>query len=185
MSALHSKQTNNHRLEAFVYANQAARLAATGFTVDDFGKVAYQEDTDTYWRLENWSPISWCPLTGNVGDFRQIIFTIAGELITPIGVGPFPTHVYMRPSDVGTIEEFKLSVNIAPTATPIQAKLYKNGSSIMAGTTDIALSALNGTSSTFTDTTLTNDDTLNFELVQGDVSAQNLVAYARYSVIEE
>lgn len=39
-----------------VYANSVARAAATGFAASDVGKVALQQDDNTYWRLTNYSP---------------------------------------------------------------------------------------------------------------------------------
>ncbi len=54
--ALHSALTKIHRLENWVYANAAARLAATGFVSGDVGKVAFQTDTSSYWRLTATTP---------------------------------------------------------------------------------------------------------------------------------
>ena len=41
------------------YADAIARLAATGFTAEDVGLLAYEEDTDTEWVLTGYSPITW------------------------------------------------------------------------------------------------------------------------------
>jgi hypothetical protein len=61
--ALHSALTKVHRLENWVYANAAARLAATGLVSGDVGKVAYQTDTASYWRLTATTP-TWVPISG-------------------------------------------------------------------------------------------------------------------------
>jgi hypothetical protein len=53
MTFLHSKSTNIHRLHHYVYANSTARLAATGFTVDDIGKRAYETATKTFWDVSD------------------------------------------------------------------------------------------------------------------------------------
>jgi hypothetical protein len=53
---LHSNSQKNHRLENWVYANAAARTAATGFISADVGKVAYQTDNGSYWRLTAVTP---------------------------------------------------------------------------------------------------------------------------------
>jgi hypothetical protein len=55
----HRNSTLNHKPENWTYANAAARVAATGFVVGDVGKLAYQTDTGTYWRLNDESPITW------------------------------------------------------------------------------------------------------------------------------
>ena len=61
--SLHSAQTANHRLESWVYADAAARAAATGFVAGDVGKIAYQTDTGVYYRLTDESPITWVEAT--------------------------------------------------------------------------------------------------------------------------
>lgn len=60
----HSVQIANHRLETWVYADATARLAATGFTVDDVGRIAFQQSDGSYWRLSDDSPITWATVTG-------------------------------------------------------------------------------------------------------------------------
>ena len=52
----HQDLTLNHRLESWVYANAAARLAATGFVAGDLARIAYQTDTGQYWRLTATTP---------------------------------------------------------------------------------------------------------------------------------
>jgi len=52
----HQDLTINHILESFVYANAAARNAATGFVAGDVGRIAYQIDTGQYFRLLSTTP---------------------------------------------------------------------------------------------------------------------------------
>lgn len=52
MSLIHSEQTladGIHIIQAFSYANAAARVAAAGFTNADVGKVAIQTDDNSFW----------------------------------------------------------------------------------------------------------------------------------------
>jgi hypothetical protein len=55
----HQDLRQEHILESFVYANAAARLAATGFVAGDIGRVSYQQDTGQYFRLTSASPTAW------------------------------------------------------------------------------------------------------------------------------
>lgn len=64
----HSQQTANHRLESFVYATSVARLAASGFTSDDVGKIAYQTDLQVYYRLDSVTPNSWVQIAGSASS---------------------------------------------------------------------------------------------------------------------
>lgn len=57
MATQHSNQTEIHRLENWVYADAAARTGASGFTSLDLGKIAYQTDTGTYYRLTATTPV--------------------------------------------------------------------------------------------------------------------------------
>ena len=40
----------------WTYANAAARTGASGFSANDIGQLAYQSDTQTYWRLQTTAP---------------------------------------------------------------------------------------------------------------------------------
>jgi len=48
---------------AIIYVDEEARLAATGFTEADVGRIAYQESDNTVWMLSDYSPITWVCLT--------------------------------------------------------------------------------------------------------------------------
>lgn len=60
---LHSNSLKNHRIENFVYANAAARTGAAGLVSADIGKIAFQSDNKTYWRLTATTP-TWIALVG-------------------------------------------------------------------------------------------------------------------------
>jgi len=56
----HSVQRNNHRLEAWVYASIQERTRARGFNYEEIGRIAFQEDNNSYWRLDQVDPdIQW------------------------------------------------------------------------------------------------------------------------------
>jgi hypothetical protein len=61
---LHQNSTNVHVVCAYVYADAAARAAATGFAAADVGKFAWQQDDDTIWILTDDSPITWAQVGG-------------------------------------------------------------------------------------------------------------------------
>jgi hypothetical protein len=50
-----------HGLFSFVYTDAATRLAAVGFDTTHVGKVAWQQDNNSFWVLINLSPIQWKP----------------------------------------------------------------------------------------------------------------------------
>lgn len=58
---LHSNSVKNHKIENWTYANASARTSATGFVSADVGKVAYQSDNGSYWRLTAITP-TWVSL---------------------------------------------------------------------------------------------------------------------------
>src|SRR4051812_16014239 len=49
----------------WTYADASARAAASGFTVDDVGKMALQSDNHSLWILTDDSPVTWFQLTGS------------------------------------------------------------------------------------------------------------------------
>ena len=57
--------TENHPIQSLTYPNATALFAATGFTIDDIGRVALQEDTGALYSLKNYSPIVWSELGGS------------------------------------------------------------------------------------------------------------------------
>ena len=67
--SFHSNETGSslHVLNAFTYANAAARLGASGLVSADVGKLALQSDTKNYYILQNHSPVTWSQVTGGGG----------------------------------------------------------------------------------------------------------------------
>lgn len=80
MAGIHSQQTvadGIHIIQAFEYANAAARTGAAGLTAADVGKVARQLDNDTFWVLQNNAPVTWAEITpgGSVPVFGTELVT--------------------------------------------------------------------------------------------------------------
>lgn len=57
-----------HTIAAWVYADEAARLAATGFVASDLYKVCWQISTQTLFVLSSYSPIIWVELAAGSGQ---------------------------------------------------------------------------------------------------------------------
>ena len=51
--------TELHAVHALTYVNAGLRTGATGLTLADEGKIAWQLDDDTFWVLVNYSPVTW------------------------------------------------------------------------------------------------------------------------------
>ncbi len=87
----HSQQTTAdgiHTVAAYIYADEAARLAATGFTTDDLYKIAYQTSTDTLWVLIDTSPITWTELaSGSSQQLNKVEIAIIKDSSGTINVG--------------------------------------------------------------------------------------------------
>jgi len=85
VSAYHSKQTPSqgiHGIVAFIYANSTARLAATGFVVEDLYKIALQLSDSSLWILTSYSPIVWTAVgTGGGGGSQSLssVLTIGND----------------------------------------------------------------------------------------------------------
>lgn len=54
-----------HVAHAFEYPNRVTRNAATGFNIEDIGRLCIQLDTGGYWRLLSVEPTVWTPAYGN------------------------------------------------------------------------------------------------------------------------
>jgi hypothetical protein len=80
----HQDLTLNHRLESYVYATAAARTGASGFVPGDLGRIAYQQDNGTYWRLTATTP-AWSVITSGTVWFQTALVTPAGTTST-VGV---------------------------------------------------------------------------------------------------
>jgi hypothetical protein len=75
----HQLLTNTHRIESVVYANIAARNAATGFrageifATEDIGRLCYVTSTKNYYRLDSIGPATWV-LTQTINR-GQLVYT--------------------------------------------------------------------------------------------------------------
>lgn len=83
-TAFESFEAGFHFPHTWVYDDEAARLAAVGFTADDVGGMAWQRSDDTKWILESHSPITWgeVDLGANedwVEDFAQLLYTFFND----------------------------------------------------------------------------------------------------------
>jgi len=65
-----------HIVHAFEYANATARLAAGGFVAADIGKVAQQQDNNSYWVLATTAPL-WTEITAT-SIRNQFVFQPGG-----------------------------------------------------------------------------------------------------------
>lgn len=107
--SFHSKQTAIHIIHAFTFADEAARLAATGFVAEDVGKGALQTDNRSFFVLANHSPIVWSPFAGagiGVADFsalstNQVPFNIGSQVFEDSGASVDPvTKVWTFQSSI-------------------------------------------------------------------------------------
>ncbi len=92
----------NHVLHRWVYANAAARLAASGFASSDVGKVALQTDNYSLWILTATTP-AWSLLGaggfGIVMDYTHIV----DQKADTVNAGTFTTGAWQR-RDLNTIK---------------------------------------------------------------------------------
>lgn len=112
-NAKHSQQTpaqGIHAAFAYTYANEAARLAATGFTADDTYKLAMQLDDFTQYILTNHSPITWKDV-GNAavnGDLNKVQIHCRKNSAGTLPVGTVVYGVgYNHTSDYALVEKAK------------------------------------------------------------------------------
>ncbi len=62
-------QTEVHVAHSLEYANAAARTGAIGLLPADVGRIARQLDDNTFWVLQDDSPLTWAELTNSGGGF--------------------------------------------------------------------------------------------------------------------
>lgn len=88
------------------YADEAARLAATGFAADDVGKYALQLSDNTLWWLADDSPITWDQITFGAttgGKLRNIEETIRDTIGAALVAGESVTITVNDPGDTITV----------------------------------------------------------------------------------
>ena len=158
-SPLHSKQTQAdgiHAAVSYVYVDDTARLAASGFTVEDQYKLAWQLSDKTAWLLSSVSPIAWVQTLGS-GIFTEPVHEGLRELVHLASEGgpfeqfpscvrdigpagsPFPTASiwWCDATRQNKIIEKKITYNANKTPNTIQWIVYVSGStSVAASTTD-------------------------------------------------
>jgi len=88
------------RSYTWVYADETARLAATGFTAEDVGKAAWQLDINKIFVLANHSPITW--LDADAGENQDSIMDLS---TTDIVAAIFNQGI---PAFEGVLESFEL-----------------------------------------------------------------------------
>ena len=91
MVTLHKNLTGSdlHAINTWVYLDSTARGIATGFSLDDKGKIAWQMDNNTFWVLINHNPITWQAL-GAVNPLMESIIpdmTNASGTVSNISIG--------------------------------------------------------------------------------------------------
>jgi hypothetical protein len=128
----HQDLTINHILESWVYANAAARTGATGFVAGDIGRIAYQSDNGTYWRLTATTP-TWASLqplayasllatAGNPTGTASTAFVMMGLggtfKITPTATGKMHIliqgYLFGTVASVGMLAQLRYGTGAAP-----------------------------------------------------------------------
>ena len=67
-------------LYSLVYVDETARLAAGPFTSADVGRVAWQQSDDTFWLLDDNSPITWTEVSGATAIPRHAVTHLPGGI---------------------------------------------------------------------------------------------------------
>lgn len=104
--SFHSKASLHarHPPHNWEYADAPTRLAATGyirpvdsvftpFLPTDIGKIAWQQDNDSFWMLKLDSPVTWIPFGGGAGFTGRKSFLVTytdtvNEIIGPLPITP-------------------------------------------------------------------------------------------------
>lgn len=98
------------RIENWEYATSALRTAATGFIAADVGKIVYQSDNGTYWRLTAVTP-TW----SEVGESSiQVLITVGTEAANQVS-----TQVQVQDSSGNSLSgNYSLTMWLADVNTP-------------------------------------------------------------------
>jgi hypothetical protein len=91
------------------YADAMERLAATGFVATDVGKTAWQRDDDSYWKLDNHSPITWSELDIETNEHWASTLDALTTVVAQFNIGS---------TFEGTKEEFDQWVFASYTGIP-------------------------------------------------------------------
>jgi hypothetical protein len=110
---------------SFTYDDEADRLAATGFIVEDVGKIALQSSDGTLWRLKTTSPL-WGPFNQGVqlvGAYQRTlpIDTVSADWLT-IGsgdeAGQGPARIESPGGGIVEKYIFKVSLDVVAGVSP-------------------------------------------------------------------
>lgn len=157
----HENSTRNHKIENWTYANAAARTGATGFVTADLGRIAYQSDDGSYWRLTATTP-TWAALgSGEPGGggalAKGAVQGIANQAIptgsttavtldfgvfgTESGIEDVANDQLIAPAD--GYYRLYAALKYAANATGVRGlRIYVNGSAIFAKYTNFADASL-------------------------------------------
>jgi len=115
-------------------------------------------------------------------NHAQMLWSVEGANLSTTGVKPLKIRApYVGTG--GTIEEIYLQLGTAPSASAVRINIYKNGSTILSGTTYVEIATSQTTASrttNFASTAMAKDDYFQFEVVQGDATAADLLVHLRY-----
>lgn len=108
--------TERHPPHSYEYVNASARTSATGFTSSDIGKLAWQQDNDTFWVLTSATPTwvtfgssgTWGGISGTLSDQSDLNSALAGKSNTAHN----HTGVY-EPADATILKDADIGVSIA------------------------------------------------------------------------
>lgn len=94
-----------HVIHNWTYADATARTAATGFSVGDVGKIAWQQDDDSLWILTDDSPITWVAVSFGSSSVLSVNSQIGAIVLDADDI-----------SDSGTTHKFTTSTEITKLA---------------------------------------------------------------------
>lgn len=77
-----------HRVHCLEYADASTREGASGFVTTDIGRVCRQLDDESYWVLEDNSPVTWALLTSDPSNLTADSHKTLRQLIHFIDNGP-------------------------------------------------------------------------------------------------
>lgn len=104
--------TDNHAVHSLEYADAASRTSDGTLVAVDVGRVAKQNDDDSFWILANHSPLTWSPMIPGIVPDAMLFFgaenvgtTTTSRFLAP-GYSPdmaTTTSLGMRLSRAGTL----------------------------------------------------------------------------------
>lgn len=126
-SPLHSKQTTSdgiHTPVAFAYADQAARVAASGFSSTDLNKIALQQSDNSLWLLIDTSTPTWKQIGGS-GPWTE-----SGGIVSLVNTADTQVQMLLG-SGSGIVQPLTITTDFVPGAYGSRIPYYeiKPGSS--------------------------------------------------------